>query len=547
LLIRERAQADRVVARSDRLRVFLSYSRKDKGFTNCLAKSLTERGYEPDFDQSQFDPANIDSGISAEDEWWQRLQQMIAGADVMVFVVSPHSAASKVCDEEIAYARSLGKRIIPVLYRTIEFHKAPPRLAALNIKISFVVEGGGEFEDGLAALCAALEIDVDWYREAKRLTGLAARWDQQARPEDLLLTQADVRAIGDLLEKRPRSAPEISPILVELRDKSRARHDSEARTRRRMQNATIALLLGTIAGLIAWMNQELIKEQWHWYTVDRPYIARNIRPYVLSFEKEKGLQPGQTFKECVSRCPDMVVIPGGTFMMGSENGDPDERPRHQVAIKPFAVSKFEITHDEWQECVALDACVPVEADFGAGRQPVIRVTWTMARDYVKWLKRFTGKEYGLLSESEWEYVARAGSTEVYSFGDDPNQLCKHGNVRDKAGQRFYPHWTTVVECDDGYATTSPVGSYEPNKFGLYDVHGNLWEWVEDCWHDSYDGAPSDGLAWTSGDCSFRVQRGGSWDNGARDVRSANRYRGIPGAWAVTLGFRVARETTALQP
>jgi formylglycine-generating enzyme required for sulfatase activity len=541
LAFRAHAQANQAVAPTDGLRVFLSYSRKDKDFTNKLAASLTANGYVADFDQSQFDPANVDSGISAEDEWWQRLQQMIAGADVMVFVVSPASAASTVCDEEIAYARGLGKRIIPVLHRTIDFAKAPPRLSALNIKISFVEDMGATFETGLASLCAALAIDVDWYRESKRLTALAARWDQQDRPDDLLLTQADVRAIGDLLEKRPRSAPDVSPILVDIRNETRNRHDREARTRRLLQNATFALLLGIIAGLIAWMNQESIKAQWHWYTVDRPYIAMNISPYVLLPDKEKSLKAGGTFKECVSRCPEMTVVPGGTYLMGSENGDPDERPSHPVTIQSFAVSKFEVTHEEWQECVKLDACTPVEADFGGGRQPAIRITWTMARDYVKWLRAFTGKEYRLLSESEWEYAARAGSTGDYSFGDDPDQLCKYGNVRDKAGQKFYPHWTTVVNCDDKFATTSPVGSYAPNAFGLHDMHGNLWEWVEDCWHDSFKGAPNDGSAWTSGNCSFRVQRGGAWDNGARDIRTANRYRGIPGAWAVTLGFRVARK------
>jgi hypothetical protein len=122
-------------------RVFLSYSRKDADFTRRLAQALSARGYAPNYDQSARDPANIESGIAAEDEWWQRLKEMIAAADAMVFIVSPDSATSKVCDEEIAYARNLGKRIIPIRRRPIDFAKAPPRLSALNVKIEFIDDG----------------------------------------------------------------------------------------------------------------------------------------------------------------------------------------------------------------------------------------------------------------------------------------------------------------------------------------------------------------------------------------------------------------------
>src|SRR5262245_25353910 len=178
---------------------------------------------------------------------------MIAAADVMIFIVSPDSAASKVCDEEIAYARNLGKRIIPILRRPIDFAKAPPRLAALNVKIRFQEDADLGFDASLAELCAALDVDVDWHREARRLTELAIRWDQRGRPVDQLLTAADVRAVGSLLEKRPRSAPEPSPILIELRDKSRAKQDYEARVRRRMQSATTTLLMGIVVGLVGWI------------------------------------------------------------------------------------------------------------------------------------------------------------------------------------------------------------------------------------------------------------------------------------------------------
>ena len=161
-------------------RIFLSYSRKDEAFTRRLAAALEERGYASDFDQTDRDPANIAFGISAEEPWWPRLKEMIAAADVMVFIVSPDSAASRICDEEIAYAHNLGKRIIPIECRPIDYAKAPPRLSDLNVKIKF--SGGGSlgkaaFTAVLDQLCAVLDADVMWHRESTRLTLLAVRWE----------------------------------------------------------------------------------------------------------------------------------------------------------------------------------------------------------------------------------------------------------------------------------------------------------------------------------------------------------------------------------
>jgi WD40 repeat protein len=213
-------------------RVFLSYSRTDSAFTARLADSLAARGYEPDYDQSQSDPVN--SGISPQDEWWLRIQQMIIATDTMVFIVSPDSAKSKVCDDEIAYARGVSKRIVPILLRPIDFAKAPARLSALNIKISFVANSDLAFRASLDQLCLALDTDIVWYRESRRLTSLAARWVADGRPDDLLLTAADERSVGNLLERRPREAPAPWEVLVEFRDRSRAKLEDDDRKRRRM-------------------------------------------------------------------------------------------------------------------------------------------------------------------------------------------------------------------------------------------------------------------------------------------------------------------------
>jgi formylglycine-generating enzyme required for sulfatase activity len=530
-------------AQRAKARVFLSYSRKDSAFTHRLAEALAARAYEPDFDQSSFDPANIATGISAEDEWWQRLQEMIAAADVMVFIVSPDSASSKACDEEIAYARGIGKRIIPVLHRPIDFAKAPPRLAALNIKIEFLDQADAAFDASVAELCAALDLDVDWHRENRRLTGLAVRWAQRERPDDSLLSAADVRAVGDLLEKRPRSAPEPSPLLVALRDRSRAKHDHEARLWRRMQAATGALLVGIIVGLVGWINQDALKERWHWYWNVRPYIAAKITPYLLSSEQEKLLKPGDSFRECAKDCPEMIVIAAGEFLMGSpdELGEREERPQHTVKFAaPLAVSKFEVTFDEWDECVSLGGC-PAKSDpgWGKGRIAATNISWKEVKLYVAWFSRMTGKEYRLLSEAEWEYAARAGTRTAYNFGDDPALLCAHANVSDRALKRGSPSYTTI-DCDDGYEKVAPVGSFPPNAFGLYDMHGNVWEWVEDAYHPNYEGAPSDGSAWLGSEDSLRVLRGGSWISFPHLVRSASRIgRGVL-INNSDVGFRLAR-------
>ena len=171
--------------------------------------------------------------------------------------------------------------------------------------------------------------------------------------------------------------------------------------------------------------------------------------------------------------------------------------------------------------------------------PVVCVSWRDAQSYVRWLRKKTGKGYRLLSESEWEYVARGGSETARYWGESERGQCRYVNGADKAVKRKYGGWT-IASCDDGYVHTAPVGSYQPNKFGVHDVLGNVVEWVEDCWNGSYRGAPSDGSAWESGDCSRRVLRGGSWYDRPRFLRSAYRGWSTTGDRSSDAGFRVVR-------
>jgi formylglycine-generating enzyme required for sulfatase activity len=242
------------------------------------------------------------------------------------------------------------------------------------------------------------------------------------------------------------------------------------------------------------------------------------------------MEPGNAFKECAN-CPEMVVVPAGSFLMGSNEYD-DEKPPHRVTIRQlFAVGKFEVTFDEWDACVAQGGCTqkPDDRSWGRGRRPVINVSWDDAKQYVAWLAKLTGKPYRLLTEAEWEYAARAGTTTVYSWGNDIGT--RNANC-DGCGSQW-----------DG-RQTAPVGSFKPNGFGLYDMHSNVSEWVEDCYHDSYSGAPADGTAWAvSCTESRRVVRGGSWFNLPGYLRSAQRIRVPTEDRNGNLGFRLARTLT----
>ncbi|MCI0599753.1 MAG: formylglycine-generating enzyme family protein, partial [Beijerinckiaceae bacterium] len=239
--------------------------------------------------------------------------------------------------------------------------------------------------------------------------------------------------------------------------------------------------------------------------------------------------------ECKKGCPVMIVVPAGKFSMGSPENEPDrstsEGPQREVTIaNPFAVSKFEVTFGEWDACTAASACPKAADRWGRDRMPAINVSFDDATAYVRWLSWLTGKKYRLLSEAEWEYAARAGTKTRYSWGDDAGK----GNANcDGCGSEW-----------DG-KQTAPVDSFKPNAFGLYNMHGNVWEWVEDVWHENYDGAPNDGSArLQGGDPSIRAVRGGSGSvKGPQYLRAALRNRDPTVDRILNLGFRVARTLT----
>lgn len=273
---------------------------------------------------------------------------------------------------------------------------------------------------------------------------------------------------------------------------------------------------------------------------------------------EEAFEVFEAFRDCAF-CPEMVVVPPGTFTMGSPESEEfraaTEGPRHSVMIgAPFAVGVYEVTFAEWDACVRMGGCryTPADRRWGRERRPVIHVSWEDAQAYVSWLSGLTGRRYRFLSEAEWEYVVRAGTVTARYWGEDVSDLCRYANGAGRGltsfrlGGRYSGRLRSArgraveAPCDDEYGGTAPVGSFAPNAFGLYDVLGNVSEWTQDCWNDSYSGDPADGRARESGDCGRRVLRGGSWFIGAWFLRSANRFRNVPDGRDAYYGFRVAR-------
>lgn len=242
-------------------------------------------------------------------------------------------------------------------------------------------------------------------------------------------------------------------------------------------------------------------------------------------------KPGTLFRDCPD-CPEMVVLPAGKFTMGASateiSPEKSELPAHNVAINyVLAVARTEITFSEWDACSTAKACRQnVESNWPRGQQPAININWDDANAYTEWLSKITGQPYRLLSEAEWEYAARANSQTAYAWGDS-----------------IGINQANCTECGSQSINNAPqlVGSYIHNPFGLFDMHGNAQEWVQDCWHDSYQGAPTDGSPWlTSCSEGRRVIRGGAWSHKAAALRSTARDRKTWDHVSPNIGFRIAR-------
>jgi formylglycine-generating enzyme required for sulfatase activity len=513
-------------------RVFISYSRKDMVFADKLEAALKERGFEVLIDRQE---------IYAFEDWWKRIEALIGRADTVVFVLSPDAVKSDVALKEVAYAASLNKRFAPIVSRRVEDCAVPEALRRLNF---IFFDDPERFGDSANKLTEALRTDIRWIREHTRFGEAAREWLAAGRPHSLLLRPPTLDVAEYWMGTRPEGAPELTSEIQTFVADSRKAAQSSQRLRRIALGSIIGLMMAVILGLVGWINQSYIADQWRWWSVTRPYAAAQVWPHVLTVAQEQALKPGQSFKECAQDCPEMVVVPAGRFAMGSpmtdRKGFTDEIPQHWVTIaKPFAVSKNELTFADWDACVAGGGCngyKPNDNGWGAGQQPVINVDVGDAQAYVAWLSLVTGRTYRLLSEAEYEYAARATTTTEYPWGDD---IKLDGQVMancDGCGSR----WDS--------RQTAPVASFPPNKFGLYDMIGNVFEWTGDCFHKNYNSAPPDGSTWLAGnggDCANHVIRGGAFGSTSDNLRSASRGLATNDDRVMAIGFRVARTLSSV--
>ncbi|WP_395021917.1 SUMF1/EgtB/PvdO family nonheme iron enzyme [Dongia sp.] len=290
---------------------------------------------------------------------------------------------------------------------------------------------------------------------------------------------------------------------------------------------------------------------------------------------EPAIAAGKVFRDCPD-CPELVSIPAGSFSMGFGPGDqadrPEEKPTHKVAVKPFAIMTKEVTRDQFDAFVLAAArdtsggCQQSDGGNGKwdekgdylhpgieqqGNHPVVCVSGYDAADYAAWLSDKTGKHYRLPTEAEWEYAARAGKKTSYPWGNDISaNACRFINAMDQSGHKKYPI-NEALKCDDKFTTTAPVGSFPANAFGVHDMLGNVWELVSDCWHNTYQGAPTDGSAWAEGcetpvegkaeDGPFQPMRGGAWLENPWDSRLSTRWAATSNGRESTIGFRLVRD------
>jgi formylglycine-generating enzyme required for sulfatase activity len=498
----------------EKTKVFVSYSRKDGNAVGRIVEALEAH--------DNFQVFRDMEDILPTEEWRGRLESLIAQSDAVIFCLSPSSADSEVCAWEVKTAEALNKRIAPLVIQDVG-GRGPGSISKLNYL--FLTERD-DFEDGIHKLVSALDTDIGWIREHTRLEELSRRWMTTGQSKGRLLRDADIEVAEAWVRQRPHTAPNVSDTTLNFIAASRQERSTQAR-RAWSIRALIGVLAVGVVGIAAlayagWFDSSFLE-------IHARRLMDRYMPTPLTPAAEHALKAGDQFKECAS-CPEMIVLPSGDFLMGSSESA-TEQPAHKVSItQPFAVSKFEVTFRQWDACVAHGGCTysPPDRGWGRGQHPVINVSWGDSQEFIAWLSKQTGGHYRLLTESEWEYAARAGSTTQYSYGDDEAVLSDYA-------------WYYENAFIDGVGSGAHVvGLKKPNRFGLHDVHGNVWEWTQDCYQDNLDLARPDGSAVTSGDCEIRTVRGGAYDNLASALRSSNRNSDLAANRFDFIGFRVAR-------
>ena len=420
-------------------RAFISYSHADTAWAKWLQRGLeafkidkdlagreTARGIIPETLRPIFrDREDFTAGEALPEQTLAALD----ASSAVVIVCSPHSAKSHYVNEEIRSFKSRhpDRPVIPLI---VDGKPDERELECFPPPLKFKLDAKGRVTK-------------------KRVELLAADAREEGDGKNLALAKVIAGLLG------------LSSDAVFRRAERERR--AAARRRRRVQIGVGALGFAVIVGGVGWLNEDHLRQAWHWYMTVVPYMKKEVHPYVLTAEAEGALKPGDVFRECHRACPQMVVVPRGKFTMGSppyQKGSDREGPQHEVTFaRQFAVSEYEVTFEDWDTCILYGGCKPISDNArGRGRKPVINVSWEHAMHYVAWLSNMTGKPYRLLSEAEWEYAARAGTQSAYFWGDEIGKNNAH--CRDCASQ-----WALVENA--------PVGSFGPNPWGIYDMHGNV--------------------------------------------------------------------------
>jgi formylglycine-generating enzyme required for sulfatase activity len=476
-------------------RAFISYSHADTGWARWLHRALESFVIDPDIVGRETATGTIPGALrpvfrdredfSAGKALKEQTLAVLDASAALVAICSPAAAKSRYVDEEVRLFkwRYPNRPVIPLIV------------------------AGRPGDAKSECFPPALRFKLD------------AEGQVTAVPDELLAADAQEEGDGKALALAKVVAGLIGLSSDEVFRRADRERRAALRRRRRVQGLIALLLLLLGLGGLLWLKGPYLWEQYHWLT------AMDAR--VLTSADERALKPGNEFVECSGGCPTLTVLPAGKYQMGSPDGVglDTEHPQHEVTIAPFAIGKREVTMQEWDACVAAGVCTATsDTGWGRGTRPAINVSWEDANRYVDWLARHTGKAYRLPSESEWEYAARAGTATLYSFGDDAAELAHYAWYKENSGRM-----------------THPTGEKKPNAFGLYDMHGNVWEWVADLGHPSYEGAPSDGSAWTEGVTADRMMRGGDFMFDPSLLRSAQRYMLPANFRNYSVGFRVARD------
>ena len=424
----------------------------------------------------------FDQELSGGQTWWDQILENVRTCDVFVFALAPRALESVACTREYEYAFALGKPIIPVLITEgVSTNLLPFALSQIQyVDFRNPDEKAAALRVGRALNAAILSESLP---------------DPLPPPPDLPVSRE-----GNLSQRIAASRPDFeeqSAMLVEIKaslnDPASAKDAIVLLDRLRNRHDLYASIEKEIV--------ELIRE-------------RENQQLVALVESE------------------MVTVPAGTFLMGSpgsELGRSDgEGPQHQVTIQTFAISRYAATFEQYDAYIeATGGVLPSDEGWGRDNRPVINVSWEDVQGYIAWLNERSGGNYRLPTEAEWEYASRAGTNTAYSWGDKVGSNNANGR---ECGSRW------------GGQKTAPVGSFAPNALGLCDMHGNVWEWVQDCYVASYEGAPTDGSAREEDEnCLSRVLRGGSWGNTPQTLRSANRNRYVQTNRDFSIGFRLAQD------